>query len=135
VAARPFEQAPNVPWERAGADGTHYVSFATWTCPINCIEPRICPHTRSERDWSMPVALAAQAPVVALLHCVHRAYGVGMFDTIEVVHADERIRAVGEKGSGEVIIGTVSHCHGALTRLVFGRAEPVGSGNGYISQD
>jgi hypothetical protein len=126
-----FDQLPHVPWERAGADGTHYVSFATWTCPINCIEPRICPVTRDVRDWSLPVALEAHrderrkssAPVeVAVMHCRHRAYGVGMFDTADVLAADECIRSAGARADAEVIIGTVSHCHGALARLLIGPA-------------
>ena len=56
----------------------------------------------------------------AVLHCTHRAYGVGMFDTVTVIDADRRIAAAGAHGPAEVIIGTVSHCHGALTRLVIG---------------
>jgi hypothetical protein len=125
----PFDRPPAVPWERAGADDTHYVSFATWICPVNCIEPRICPHTRGLRSWSLPERLAqyrdeehdAGHPIeIAVLHCRHRAYGVGMFDTGEVVAADERIRRAGATGRAEVVIGTVSHCHGALTRLLIG---------------
>jgi hypothetical protein len=60
--------------------------------------------------------------VAATLFCRHRAYGVGMFDTAEVVEADARIAAAGDAGAAEVMIGTVSHCHGALTRLVIGPA-------------
>ena len=127
VAVLPVEHPPAVPWERAGSDGTHYVSFATWTCPVNCIEPRTCPHTRGPRSWSLPVRLAehrelegkASRPIdIAVLHCRHRAYGVGMFDTAEVIAADEAIRSAGSRGRAEVLIGTVSHCHGALTRLI-----------------
>jgi hypothetical protein len=118
VETRAFERLPPVPWERAGEPGTHYVSFATWMCPINCIEPRICPHTRDVRTWSLPETLTAHEAESAVLFCRHRAYGVGMFDTAEVIVADERIRAAGERGAADVIIGTVSHCHGALTRLV-----------------
>jgi hypothetical protein len=105
-------------------------------CPINCVEPRTCPHTRETRDWSLPVRIAAHAREArdaggaiedAVLFCRHRAYGVGMFDTAEVIRADEKIRSVGEEG-GEVIIGTVSHCHGALTRLLIDPAgEPSNS--------
>ena len=129
VETGPFDRPPRVPWERAGRDGTHYVSFATWTCPVNCIEPRTCPVTRGTRDWSLPVRLADHAseerdagrPLEsAVLHCTHRAYGVGMFDTVSVIDADRRIAAAGERGRAEVIIGTVSHCHGALTRLLIG---------------
>jgi hypothetical protein len=127
-----LERVPDVPWERAGADRTHYVSFATWMCPVNCVEPRTCPHTRDARTWSLPVHLSEHArhetdagrPLVsATLFCRHRAYGVGMFDTAEVVEADARIAAAGDAGPAEVMIGTVSHCHGALTRLVIGPAD------------
>ena len=127
VADHPFEHLPDVPWSRAGEPGTHYVSFATWTCPINCVEPRTCPHTRDTRTWSLPVRLAEFAReqdatrrpiVVATLFCRHRSYGVGMFDTAEVIDAHHRIIAAGERGAAEVVIGTVSHCHGALSRLL-----------------
>lgn len=111
-----------VRWQRDGADGTHYVSFADWMCPINCIEPRMCPETRDVRDWSLPPTIDAFAREhgmhSAVMHCRHRAYGVGMFETAEVVAADAVIRNAGEAGRAEVIIGTASHCHGALTRLV-----------------
>ena len=127
VETAPLTEAPNVPWERAGADGTHYVSFATWTCPINCIEPRVCPHTRGPRSWSVPVAVEDYAREAreaggkvnaAVLFCRHRAYGVGMFDTAEVLAADATIASAAATDAAEFIIGTVSHCHGALTRLV-----------------
>ena len=111
-----------VRWQRDGADGTHYVSFADWMCPINCIEPRMCPVTRDLRDWSLPPTIDAFARErgmrSAVMHCRHRAYGVGMFDTSEVIAADAAIRDAGDHGEAEVIIGTASHCHGALTRLV-----------------
>jgi hypothetical protein len=89
----------------------------------------MCPHTREERIWSLPVRLDEHARdvraaggdmEVATLFCRHRAFGVGMFDTADVVAADRRITAAGERGNADVIIGTVSHCHGALTRLVIG---------------
>ncbi|HVX38013.1 MAG TPA: hypothetical protein VHB25_00475 [Gemmatimonadaceae bacterium] len=139
VAVLPVEHVPPVPWQRAGADGTHYVSFATWECPVNCVEPRTCPHTRGPRDWSLPVAIARHAererqadrPIVsAVLHCRHRAYGVGMFDTAEVVDADRRIAAASASGAADVLIGTVSHCHGALTRFVVGGASSRGGSRG-----
>ncbi len=127
IATVPLDEAPNVPWSRAGDDGTLYVSFATWMCPINCIEPKTCPHTRGARSWSMPIAVthftrAAQAAGrtvgAAVLFCRHRAYGVGMLDTSEVIAADASIASLGATGAAEFVIGTVSHCHGALTRLV-----------------
>lgn len=120
----PLDGAVDVPWQRPGDDGTHYVSFATWECPINCIEPRTCPHTRGPRAWSLPPTLRAfveterlrgrrlEGP--AIFHCEHRAYGVGMFDVGAVLAADALIANVAAARAAEVLIGTVSHCHGAL---------------------
>ena len=123
-------EPPATPWERAGADGTHYASYATWMCPVNCVEPATCPHTRAPRDWTMPAALAALArsaagrgrPLAgpAILHCTHRAFGVGMFDVADVVAADALVRRAGTDGAAEVLLGTVSHCHGALAVLAVG---------------
>jgi hypothetical protein len=135
VAIRPFVTLPEAPWERAGNDGSHYVSFATWMCPINCVEPRVCPHTRDVRSWSMPQSVAdyaqrrrdaGAATESAVLFCRHRAYGVGMFETREVVDADRRIASAGVRGAADIVIGTVSHCHGALTRLVISDRRDAG---------
>jgi hypothetical protein len=123
----PVDGAVDVPWQRTGEDGTHYVSFATWECPINCIEPRTCPHTRGARAWSLPPTLRAfieterlrgrRIDGPAVFHCVHRAYGVGMFGVDEVLAADALVAQVAAGRAAEVLVGTVSHCHGALSVL------------------
>jgi len=123
----PVDGAVDVPWQRTGDDGTHYVSFATWECPINCIEPRTCPHTRGPRAWSLPPTLRAfieterlrgrRIDGPAVFHCVHRAYGVGMFGVDEVLAADALVAQVAAGRAAEVLVGTVSHCHGALSVL------------------
>jgi hypothetical protein len=130
VHSRALTTPPAVPWNRAGTEGTHYVSFAEWMCPVNCIEPRICPHTRGERTWSLPIALrdyvasenergnAMAGPVI--FHCTHRAYGVGMIDTADVVEADRLVSRGGASGPVNILVGTVSHCHGALNLLSVG---------------
>jgi hypothetical protein len=118
------------PWERASPDGTTYVSHATWTCPINCIEPDLCPHTRDVRDWTMPASLAVWTELrrsvgESLLgpftfHCTHRAYGVGMVDKAPIREADARIEAVGEHAPVRAVVATASHCHGAVSVLDIG---------------
>jgi len=130
VRAVGLDSAPAVPWQRAGDDGTHYVSFAEWMCPINCIEPARCPHTRGERTWSMPVAVGAYADAerragrsvdgALVFHCAHRAYGVGMIDVADVLAADRVIAERAAQGQATFLLGTASHCHGALRRLVVG---------------
>ena len=131
VRIAPIDEIPSIPWQRSGEDGTRYVSFAQWICPINCIEPARCPETRGPRSWSLPVALttaprkddhgaATTAPL--LFHCTHRAYGVGMIDVRDVVQADATIAACGAAPEAEFMVGTVSHCHGALRRITIGSA-------------
>ena len=125
VEVRPLRTAPAVPWQRPSPNGeTHYVSFAEWMCPINCIEPQRCPKTRGERHWTMPGALRGhvaaeraaghflEGPIV--FHCVHRAYGVGMIDVKDVVAADALVTSIANCRPAEFLVGTVSHCHGAL---------------------
>ena len=127
IRIEPLGGSLPVPWQRVGADGTHYASFAEWMCPINCIEPARCPETRGPREWSLPVALRAyadaessvgrsiEAPLV--FHCTHRAYGVGMIDVRDVLRADAVIAACAPERGASFLIGTVSHCHGALRRV------------------
>jgi hypothetical protein len=135
IRLAPLEGALDVPWQRPGADGTHYVSFATWECPINCVEPRLCPHTRGPRAWSLPPTVRSFVETArlqgrrldgpAIFHCAHRAYGVGMFDVADVIAADRLVADVGEARPAEVLIGTVSHCHGALSLLALGPPDEV----------
>jgi hypothetical protein len=133
VETRPLDGAPPMPWQYRADDGTHYVSYATWTCPINCVEPATCPHTRGPRSWSMPPGVrdyvrtererGRELAGPAIFHCTHRAYGVGMFDTADVLAADRLVEEAGTEGAAEVLIGTVSHCHGALNVLRIGAGE------------
>lgn len=117
-----------VPWQKEGGDSTRYVSFAEWMCPVNCIEPRICPHTREFRDWSLPPSVRAHVDAAraggervdgpAIFHCTHRAYGVGMIDVKDVIASERMLADSVESGAGRLLVGTVSHCHGALGVLV-----------------
>lgn len=133
VETHPLTTEPDTPWRAAAPDGTFYGSYATWTCPINCVEPRLCPHTGGERSWTMPSAATElvtrsqaageplQGPVI--FHCSHRAFGVGMFDTRDVVAADRLVERVAADSVANVLVATVSHCHGAFNVLHVG-AEP-----------
>lgn len=130
IRQEPLLTRPETPWQRNAPDGTHYVSFAEWMCPINCIEPRRCPHTRGDRTWSLPDEARAYVrrarergealagPVI--FHCVHRTYGVGMIDTRDVLAGDDVVREAAGGHGAAILIGTMSHCHGAFGRLVIG---------------
>jgi hypothetical protein len=130
VNRAPLPAAVGTPWERAAPDGTSYVSHATWTCPINCIEPDLCPHTRDVRDWSMPATLnqwlerrrpagdATLGPFT--FHCTHRAFGVGMVDKRAIRDAERAIDDAAEHGEVQALVATASHCHGAAALLAIG---------------
>lgn len=121
---------PETPWESSAPNGTHYVSFATWTCPVNCIEPEICPHTRAERTWTMPKAmedyvaaereLGRQIDGPLIFHCTHRAYGVGMIPVNAVIDADIQVAGSAANTLSKFVVATVSHCHGAMNVLSIG---------------
>ena len=124
----PVSSPPDTPWARTGTEQSHYASFATWMCPINCIEPPRCPETRAPRDWTMPAAvrIAAEAAsdrgtpydVIALFQTTHRAFGVGMFDVANAVAADRAIADSTARPVLRTLVASVSHCHGALAELV-----------------
>ena len=124
VAVGPAGEVSGVRWQRAADDGGRYVSFADWMCPINCIEPARCPHTGEARDWTMPATVAShveqsrgspgELSAGVSFHCTHRVFGVGMIDVRDVLLADRLVAERAAKGASRILVGTVSHCHGAL---------------------
>ncbi len=127
-----LEPAVGTPYDRAGPDGTRYLSFADWLCPTHCVEPHQCPVTRGPRTWEMAEAvtayaarLAHSAPVAgtAVFVTRHRVYGVGMFDVAEARAARQMLSGAGP-GAGTVVVATVSSCHGALSGLELGPVPP-----------
>lgn len=130
VERRPLPVGPGTPYDKAGPDGTRYLSFADWLCPVHCIEPLMCPVIRGPRTWEMADALgrltsrlATRGPTEGpvLFECRHRVHGVGMFDVSAVLEGDALVaRAGAAHPSVDVVVGTVSACHGAAGLLHVG---------------
>jgi hypothetical protein len=134
VSVEPVPGEFPTPYDRpsGGADETRYVSWADWICPTHCIEPALCPAIGAPRTWEMSDSVrdlaerlrASGRPVSgpALFVCKHQVFGVGMF-AAEAVRAGDRL--VEEAGStsapAEILVGTISSCHGALNLLTLGR--------------
>lgn len=130
VETRPLRTGPGTPYDVEGPDGTRYLSFADWLCPTHCIEPTLCPVTRAPRTWEMTDALdrwvqqrdrdrPTRGPV--LFTCRHQAFGVGTFGVAEVVAGDAVVADAGESGNPvDVLVGTISACHGAASLLHLG---------------
>jgi hypothetical protein len=124
---------PGTPYDVPGADNTRYVSYADWICPTHCIEPAICPVIRAPRSWDMAdgvqrlterlaVSRPTAGPVLFLCH--HRVFGVGMFDVASVLEGEAKMLSAGAPGTEvDVVVGTISHCHGALNLLRLGAGD------------
>jgi len=123
------EQPVGTPYDVLAPDGTRYISFADWLCPTHCVEPHLCPVIRGPRTWEMSDALEEYAARLRRAHPTagpalfvtrHRAFGVGMFDVAEARAARELLEREGERET-DFLVGTVSSCHGAVTRFRLGR--------------
>jgi hypothetical protein len=113
------------PFARDLGNGSVAVSFATWICPPNCIEPAVCPETRGPLDWQVAGALRSHARAHGdrirschVLECLHEAFGVGtiaMAAIVDELAALERVAAQGR--DGVAMVATVSTCHGVAGGL------------------
>lgn len=130
VETRPLPVAPGTPWDTAAPDGTRYISFADWICPTHCIEPALCPVIRAPRTWEMSDRLGeltrrmdsgrSVAGPVAFV-CRHVVHGVGAFGVRMVQEGDRSVMAAGSAGTPvDLLVGTVSSCHGAVNLMHLG---------------
>lgn len=136
----PFRRFPGTPFQHQSEGGPLLVSHADWVCPVNCIEPERCPKTHGPRYWDLDrtvhefaEALDAGGQPVESVHlflCHHLAFGVGAYPLAALDRARRSIAAalerVGARPGREdemrrFLVGTVSHCHGALHLLTAGR--------------
>jgi len=130
IETRPVSVGPGTPYDASAPDGTRYISFADWTCPTHCIEPAICPVIRAPRTWEMAEAMEGLARRLGDAHptagpvlfvCEHRVFGVGMFDVSAVLAGDAVVESAGRaRAPIDVLVGTVSSCHGAASLLRLG---------------
>ena len=138
VSVEPVPGTFPTPYDRPGADETRYVSWADWICPTHCIEPALCPAIGAPRTWEMGDSVreladqlrAGGRPVTgpALFVCKHQVFGVGMFSAEAVRAGDRLVAEAGAAGNAEILVGTISSCHGALNLLKVGhRSSVIGS--------
>jgi hypothetical protein len=130
IERRGLPLGPGTPYDVSAPDLTRYLSFADWLCPTHCIEPALCPAIKAPRTWEMSEALERvtqrldlRSPTAGpvLFVCRHRVYGVGMFDASTALAGDAVVAHAGNTHeSVDVVVGTVSACHGAAGILHVG---------------
>lgn len=125
---QPFPALPGTPFQQQSRGGPLLVSHADWVCPVHCVEPATCPATKGPRHWDLDRTVrrfadtlaGTGAPVdqVHLFHCHHVTHGVGAYPAAEVPAALRQIVGLAREARGvRILVGTVSHCHGALHLL------------------
>jgi hypothetical protein len=130
VETRPIPESPRTPYDQTAPDHTRYISFADWICPTHCVEPALCPVIRAPRTWEMADAVSdltrrmgrdhpAVGPI--LFQCRHTVFGVGTFSVDAVLEGDRVVARAGASGKpADVVVGTISSCHGAVNLLHLG---------------
>jgi len=135
IALVPPETPLGTPYDRLHTDGVRYVSFADWICPIHCVEPLLCPAIKAPRSWEMgdaitewTTALGRHRPTAppALFTCRHAVYGVGMFPARAAFAGFDAFIPLAESAAGgDLAIGSISACHGAIALLRVGSTRGV----------
>jgi hypothetical protein len=114
-----------LPMERDTAAGDRALSYASWICPLTCIEPALCPHTRGPRDWSLAGDLEHAAGGERLqgqvvFRCMHLVWGVGTIRVGDIHAARDRVFSGMRQGGGRYLVATSSHCHALATVVEVG---------------
>jgi hypothetical protein len=120
VARGPALAPRGLPMERDTAAGDRALSYASWICPLTCIEPALCPHTGGPKDWSLAGDLEredAGEPLQGrvVFRCLHLVWGVGTIRVGDIHAARDRVRAGLRSGGGRYLVATSSHCHALAT--------------------
>ena len=139
VSVEPMEHGfGGLPYEYLAPAGVRYISAADWICPTNCRAPHICPMIRDVRTWELADTVNAYAQSHAesmaasiIFQPRFRVPGVDTLRIREYTDARDRVLALAsrpEMAGKEVVVATVSPCHGAVSLLRLRSAVPVGSG-------
>jgi len=132
----PFDDSfGGLPYEYLSPAGERFFSAAGWICPPNCRAPRKCPAILAPRTWDLEDTVrdfsrrhADRYAEPAVFRTVYRTTGI---ETIPVgFYRETRDRLLALAGDGaaagkQVIVSTLSPCHGAANLLYF--AAPVPS--------
>jgi hypothetical protein len=116
-----------LPYEYLAPSGARFISAADWICPTNCRAPHICPMTRDVRTWelsrtvnSFADAHADRIATAIVLEPRFRVPGVDTLRIREYTEARDRIVALAAdhaEAGKEIVVATVSPCHGAVSLL------------------
>ncbi len=114
---------PRLDYAKVIGSGTLVLSHAPGVCPVNCVEPKICPLTKDDRDWEMKDTVreliekeraSHQIEDAAIFVCQHHSHGVGTIPMSAIYTEWNRIDKRLASGTKRVAVATVSSCHGIM---------------------
>ncbi|MBU0504600.1 MAG: hypothetical protein ABII18_06110 [bacterium] len=119
----PIDLIINLPFiKKLEKEAIWALSYATWTCPLYCDEPEICPYTTKQRDWDLGkirIDGSMGRGVVGIFSCeplVDEIVYISMLSIYEQIEAfQEQLNTNQLK---EVYVFTHSHCHGILGKFI-----------------
>jgi hypothetical protein len=116
-----------LPYEYLAPSGARFISAADWICPTNCRAPHICPMIRDVRTWELSRTVneyaEAHPDTVAAAVVFEPRFRVPGIDRLyirEYTGARDRILNLcrqPEAAGKEVVVATVSPCHGAVSLM------------------
>lgn len=118
--------APPTPFLKDSPDhSVRAMSYATWICPLECDEPKICPHTHSTRDWDFNESLGKYlAGLQDQGEKTYRFFSRQLVDAVSYISMKDILSALADWElflqstlNGFANIATHSHCHGILGRI------------------
>jgi hypothetical protein len=132
----PFAEAfGGLPYEYLSPAGERFFSAAGWICPPNCRAPRKCPAILAPRTWDLEDTVrdfsrrhADRYAEPAIFRTVYRTTGIETIPVGFYRETRDRLLALAADGTAagkQVIVSTLSPCHGAANLLQF--AAPVPS--------
>lgn len=124
-----------LPYEYLAPAGVRYISAADWICPTNCRAPHICPMTRDVRTWELADTVNAYAAAnpnttaaAIVLQPRFRVPGVDTLRIREYTGARDLVLSLASQPAmqgKEIVVATVSPCHGAVSLLRIGDPSPT----------
>lgn len=120
VAPEPIESSFQPPFLHKSDDQSHWaMSYATWTCPVDCDEPLICPHTKGSRDWEMGQSIESlHQNSQTFLHrfaCEAFVNQISKIDMTTIIQkTSEFMQSIQSDLPKTYMVATHSHCHGIV---------------------
>ncbi len=114
----------NIPFQKILDSGIVALSFATWTCPLECEEGDVCPHIDKQRTWHFKDTFEEYTkhnPHLSshLFFCEQLIHGIAAIPLQKIAqswsHLESRLL---QQKDTELFVATFSKCHGIMGKAL-----------------